>query len=348
VTYPYAADPAQMQGYAQSQQPPVPQPPMAQAPAPQAPPVPQPPQGYAPQQGGYPAQQGAYPVAPPMGYAPQPPNPYGGGYPMQPGYPMAPPMAAAPVTTTTQFAAPTLDSFFSQPSVGGGLSWQFNQQTPVGTRYVGMVARPVNRGDVEYQTAPSPYPNAPAQVLTYKDGRPKELLKVPMLVPIDQRYTEGRAQFYVQGGTRDELARAMAAAGAPEGPPEDGALIVATKASEYRNNFGTMSARIAVEYYRPGPQTDQAALSMGITPSKAHEVPAGAAPAAAPAPAPAPQQLAPPAPQHVAAQVPPVQPQQAPQQAAPPAQPPAPGPAPTGLDPQQQQVLAGLLGQQQG
>jgi hypothetical protein len=264
---------------------------------------------------------------------------------------MAPPMGAAPVTTTTQFAPPTLDSFFSQPSVGGGLSWQFGQQTPVGTRYVGMVARPVNKGDVDYQRGPSSMPGQPGPILTYADGRAKELMKVPMLVAPDQRFTEGRAQFYVQGATRDELTRAMAAAGAPEGPPEDGALIVATKASEYRNNFGTMSARIAVEYHRPGPQTDQAALSMGITPSKAHEVPAGAAPAAPPAapPAPAPQQ----APQ---AQVPapqyPGQPQpgypapQAQAPAAPPAQPPAPGPAPTGLTPEQQAQLAGLLNQQ--
>lgn len=330
MTYPYAADPAQMQGYAQPQQQQYAAPPVPQAPAQQAPPqppVPQPPapQGFPQQQGGYPAQQGGYPVGPPQGYA-APPNPY--GYPQQPGYPMAPPAPPA-----QQFAPPSLDSFFGQPSVGWGPSWQFNQQTPIGTTYAGVVARAITKADVEHQTGKAQFPGMPAPILTYADGRPKEVMKVPMLVQADQRFTEGRAVFYVQGSTRDELARAMQAAGAPEGPPEAGAVIQVSKASEYRNAFGTMSARLAITYQRPN----------GVAPAQP--------PAAAPAPAP--QQVAPPpapAPQVQAAPAPAPQapaPQQAPQQAAPPAQPPAPGPAPTGLDPAQQQVLAGLLGQQQ-
>ena len=303
-----------MQGYAQPQQPPAPQQPQQFAPQPT---VPQPP---APQ--GFPMQQGAYPVAPPQGYAP-PQQPY--GYPpAQMGYPMAPP-APQP-----QFAAPTLESFFGQPTVGWGPSWQFNQTTAIGTTYVGVVARAIGTGDIENQTGKPQFPGQPAPIQTYADGRPKQVMKVPMLVQPDMRFTEGRAVFFVQGTTRDELARAMSAAGAPEGPPEAGATIQVTKASEYRNSYGTMSARLAITYTRPN----------------------GAAPVQPPA-APAPQQQAPVqqyAPQAQAPQQAPVQqyapPQQAPQQAAPPAQPPAPGPAPTGLDAAQQQVLAGLLGQQ--
>lgn len=238
-------DPAAFAAFMQAQG----QAPAAPAPAAQYPAyAPQVPQGYAPAPG--------YAPQMPQGYAPQAPQP----------------VSAAPVNAS-------LEDFFSQPSSGWGPSWSFKGK-PIGTSYVGMVGRPVTNSDISQQTAPNS--NTP---LFYKDGRPMLVMKVAMTVQVDQTYPEGKAQWYVQGQARDELARAMAEAGAPAGPPEVGALIALTFSGERPNNFGTMSKQYTVRYQRPE----------GAAPA-APVAPVAAAPAAPVAPAQPQAPVAPPAP----------------------------------------------------
>lgn len=201
-------------------------------------------------------------------------------------------------------AAGSLDEFFNQPSVGGGPALKFE----VGSVHVGIVARAVTNADIQQQTNPSN-----GQPAFYKDGRPKWVMRVPLQVQASATHPDGQAQWYVAGGARDELVRAMAEAGAPAGPPEAGAAI-----------------RIECTGTRPAGQ--------GMNPAKVYKVVyrrpegASAAPAATPA-APVAEVAAP-----VAAAPAPVSTPAA--QATPPA---APQP-PTDLDPAQQELLRSLGG----
>ena len=115
----------------------------------------------------------------------------------------------------------TVSDFFGQPSSGGGPSFKFNQR-PIGTRYSGIVARRITNADIRSQTDPN------GLALTYRDGRPKLVMVVPMLTEPGPEFPEGTASWWVKGQARDELVRAMAEAGAPEGPPEEGAAIEVT------------------------------------------------------------------------------------------------------------------------
>lgn len=240
-----------------------------------------------PQQPGYPAQPG-YPQQPAM-----PQYPVGYGYP--------PPPAPAPV------APGTLDTFYSQPSAGGGPSFKFmdaNRQPMIGKSYSGIVARTVTDGDVRPQTDNAGKPQ------TYKDGRQKYVLVVPMTVAASQEFPEGVASWWCKGQARDELARAMAEAGAPTGPPEAGAAISVTLTGTRPVPGYNPQYLYRIEYRRP----------TGAPPAPAQ---------AAPAPAPAPAQAAP-APAPVPAQAAPVQPMQ----------------APPGMTPDQQKLLAQLTASQ--
>lgn len=157
----------------------------------------------------YPPQQ--YPQYPPPqpAYPPQPQYPPSGQWAQ---YPPQPPMPAA--------VSGSLDEFFDQPGGGSGASWKFKDK-PMGTTYSGIVARPIGSGDVRQQTGPT-------GPVFFKDGRPKFVMIVPMIVQPTQEYPEGTAAWWVKGQARDELVRAMAEAGAPEGPPEAGAAIQVT------------------------------------------------------------------------------------------------------------------------
>jgi hypothetical protein len=92
----------------------------------------------------------------------------------------------------------------------------------MGTTYVGIVARAITDADVRQATNQQNVPQ------TYRDGRPKFIMVVPMLVQGSAEFPEGLAGWWVKGQARDELVRAMAEAGAPAGPPEAGALIQCT------------------------------------------------------------------------------------------------------------------------
>lgn len=192
---------------------------------PQQPSYPQapPPQGY-PQ---YPQQQPGYPQQPPQGYPQQQP-----GYPQQP----QPPLAAG-----------SLDAFWSQPSVGGGAAWSFDPTQGGQLQHIGVVARAITNADIQQQTNRSN--NQPA---TWRDGRPKFVMKVPMLCNASQKHPDGTAQWWVSGQARDELVRAMKDVGAPEGPPEQGALITVTKTGTRPSGPGMNPASIySVVYQRP-------------------------------------------------------------------------------------------------
>lgn len=233
----------------------------------------------------------------------------------QPGYPVAPqgfpqpqmPQGYAPQAPAQPLANGTLDDFFSQPSAGWGPAWSFKDK-PIGHGYVGIVARGVTNGDITQQTTPGSNP----QPLFYKDGRPKLVMKVAMSVQPDQTYVEGKAQWYVQGQGRDELARAMAEVGAPAGPPEVGAVISVTLSGKSDNTFGTKTNQFTVRYQRP-----EGAAATPV-PAPVAEVPAPAAP--------------------VAPQVP----------AAPVAPPAPPAPAANGLPADKAALLAQLTGQSAG
>lgn len=154
-------------------------------------------------------------------------------YPQQPQYPQYPqhqvPPAAYPAyPQQPQYAPPspppaqgTLSTFFDQPSAANK-SWVFKDR-PIGTTYSGIVARAVTSADIRQQTDPTT-----GRGQTYRDGRPKFVMIVPMLVQPSPEYPEGQASWWVNTTARDELNRAMAEAGAPEGPPEAGAAITVT------------------------------------------------------------------------------------------------------------------------
>lgn len=200
---------------------------------PMMPQFPQQPQQY-PTQPAYPVQP-QYPAQQfPQQYAPAPayPQQYG-----QPQYPAAPPAQPLPQGT--------LDGFYGQPSSGGGAALKFNGK-PVGTSYAGIVARPITDADVRAQT------NNMGQVQTYRDGRPKLVMVVPLQVQPSQEHPEGVATWWVKGQARDELARAMAEAGAPAGPPEAGAAIRITLVGQRPVPNMNPANQYRVEYIRPG------------------------------------------------------------------------------------------------
>jgi hypothetical protein len=195
----------------------------------------QPYQPQFPQAPGYPQQQVPQPqYAPPQQFAPQQfaPQPY-------------PQQYAAP-----QFQAPmppavtgTLDDFYNQPSTGGGKSLAFEA---VGTSYIGIVTRAVGNGDIQQQTDTQGRPQ------TYRDGRPKFVMRVPLQLQPSPQYPDGLAQWYVKGAARDELVRAMAEAGAPEGPPEAGAVLQITFTGTRASGPGMNPTKLfQVVYRRP-------------------------------------------------------------------------------------------------
>lgn len=266
---------------------------------------------YAPQypaQPGYPPpapeQQYAPPAAPPQQYAPPaaPAAPaYPPQYPAQPGYPPQPPAygyppQAPPAPPVPAGPPPSLDGFYSQPAVGWGKAWSWKDK-PLGTTYAGIVARPLTDADVEQQTTTGA--NGMRIPQTYRDNRPVLVMKIPMRVQPSPEHPEGQALWYCQGQARDELGRAMAEAGAPEGPPEAGAVIVVAAVSERRNTYGTMSKQFKIQYQRPhgaAPITPAAPVQQAPAPVAQPAPPQAGIPAAAPPP-PAPAQApVPPAP----------------------------------------------------
>ncbi|RGC68442.1 hypothetical protein C5N14_13730 [Micromonospora sp. MW-13] len=278
--------------------------------------------------------QPAYPVQPAYAQPQGPANPYANPYGVAPGAQQAPAVYGGPQQFPAGPATPpppagTLDGFFGQPSAGGGAAWKFNGK-PIGTSYAGIVARPVTNADVRHQT------NNAGQVQTYRDGRPKLVMVVPMQVQPSAEHPEGVATWWVKGQARDELARAMAEAGAPAGAPEAGAAIRVTLVGQRPVPNMNPANQYRVEYIRPSGAAPAPAPAYPVGRPQEEWVPEQA-PAAQPMPQPIPQQQVPvaqPMPQPVAVQ-------QAPQQVAE-----QPAAAPAGFNPEQAALFAKLTGQQ--
>lgn len=309
-------------------------------------------------------QQPYYPQAPQQGYPQQPPAPQFPQAPVQQGYPAPPPQQfpaqaypAAPYGAPQQPPAQplvtgNLDDFYNQPSAGGGpsLSWtdkQSNQPKPIGTQYVGIVARDVTNADVQQQT--DFRTQAP---LFYKDGRPKFAMKVPLKLQPSPEFPDGEASWFVKGQARDELVRAMSEAGCT-GSPKAGAVISVTLVARRNTGAGMNPANVVQVVYQPpqggsapqapapqqqtapaeqpSPYLQQAAQEVAQIPNPVQQAYAQQYQQVAPE-QPAPQQYAQP---------------QAPQQQAfaPPAQQQAPAPQPpSDLSAEQQALLARLTG----
>lgn len=314
----------------------------------------------------YPAQypqqpaQSQYPQQPQQGYPVQPaypPQPYpqqpAPQYPAQPGYPQgyAQPQYAPPAAPAVPLPAVSLDDYWQQPSSSGGPSWKFkdNVGNPmIGKVNEGFVARTVTDSDVRPQTDKYGVPQ------TYRDGRPKSVMVVPMLVQPSQEFPDGQAGWWVKGQARDELARAMAEAGAPAGAPEAGAYIRCQLVNVRPIPNMSPAFQYRVDYTRPqgSPPTPPALQPVQAQPvqqpamQQAPAHPAQTAPVmttATGAPVVHQQQVPPPPmPQPVQQQAPAPQPAQ--QTVAVPAA--APAAAPAGLSQDQQALLARLTGQQ--
>lgn len=282
-----------------------------------------------PQQPGYPQQQGYAPA--PAPYAP----------PQQPGYP--PQAYAQPQYTAPQAPPPLpsvgLDEYWEQPSSAGGPSLKFKDAagTPlIGKSYEGFVARAITNGDIRPQT------DKHGQPQYYRDGRPKSVMVVPLILQPSAEFPDGQAGWWVKGQARDDLVRAMAEVGAPTGAPEAAAWVRITLVGVRPIPNMSPAFQYRVEYARPGN----------------------------PAPAPQPIQ-APPAPQQMAAPVvstaagqpavyqqpvpqyappvPPAAPQPVPQAAPQPVAQAAPPAAPaTGFTAEQQELFARLTGTSAG
>ena len=194
-----------------------------QQPVPGFPPAPQPQQQPS---NAYPPQGGYQP-----GWQQQ-------GYPQ--GYPQAVQQPPQPAPPAQSFS---LDQFFDQPNTASGPSLTKNGQ--VGYAWVGVVARDVTDGDVQQQTKHPSQGGGPAY---NRDGSPQ----LTMLVPLEQvareqdgqlyaspEHPEAKATLYVQGGLRQEYARARTEAGCPPGPPRKGEVVFLKLRGKLPTNGGS-------------------------------------------------------------------------------------------------------------
>lgn len=303
-------------------------------PPPGQPQQPYPPQGYP--QPGYPAQP-PY-GAPQSGYAPPPGQFYG-----QPNY-------GQPVEPVAPLVQGTLADYYAQPSGGEGGGLKFPNP---GDWHIAIVSRELRDEDTEQQTDMNT-----KQPRFNKQNKPVLTLKVPVNVVPSQAHPDGKARWYVSGSARDDLGRAMAAMGAPPGPPEAGSAVYAqfkgkVKAGQFmRNDWDvrywrpTEAVAVAQQYGIEYPELGAAMAQVlqVAQPAPVVQQPARVAPPVQQAPAPVPppvaQQVAPPVQQ---AQAPPPPQVQQPPATAMTVTPPAPG-NPEFVDPAKQAVYAQLTG----
>lgn len=305
---------------------------------------------------GQPAVQQPYPPQPQV-QQPYPPQQYQQPYTAQYGQPAQP---------QQPLADGSIDAFYSQPNLGGGpgISWKGK---PDGFTVQGVVPRDVGDGDVSQEVG-APGTAQAGVPQTFRDGRPKFVMAVPLQLPPSAEYPDGEARLYVRGQLKEELVRAMAEAQVPERTPKAGATITVTLVQR-KQGRGTIPQNIFAVVYTPAGQ--QAPAVQQPVQQQQYQQPypqqAYAPPVQQPYP---PQQVQQPYPQQAqqpVAQAAPPQVQQAPtagasspvpevaqqaqqqaaqapvQQVPPPA---APQP-PQGLTPEQQQLLAQMQQAQQ-
>jgi hypothetical protein len=220
---------------------------------------------------------------PQFGAPVQQPMPAQSGYPAQ-QYGQVP-LAQQLPTPQQPLASGTLDDFFDQPTVGGGQALKFDT---LGRAYDVTVSRPITKADIQQQTDTRGIPQF------FRDGRAKFQMIVPCVLP-----DGSAASWYVKGATREKLAAAMSAAGAPAGPPEAGARMRLTYAADVPTGAGFNPRKdIDVQYARPNgalpvdsPQaaanvvTEQVAQQFTQAPPAPVNVPPGGQQSYAPAPA---------------------------------------------------------------
>jgi hypothetical protein len=225
---------------------------------------PYPSQPYQPQQG-YPAQQPSYASQPGYPAQPQYQQPVQqGGFP--PGTFQQPP-PAQPVQPGPAVAPPSLREFMNQPA-GGGNSLSFMQ---VGTRYSGTVIRTVTGADVDFAYDMQDR----TKISKFNDGREKLILKVPIL--LDQpnaQYPDGTAIWVLKSNDRNELMRAMEAAGAQSDPelgffrPQAGDWLSVTYTHDQPSRNGMNPRKVKAVEYRVGngvpPQMPQAQVPQPV------------------------------------------------------------------------------------
>ena len=220
----------------------------------------------------------SYPYGPPpqQGWGPPPQQPQPGGWgapppPQQNGWGQPPAQQwGAPPQQAPELPDPvqgSLADFFSQPSTGGGAALKFPQN---GSAHFGIVNRQITDADTEQQTGIGANANVGQ---TFKDGRPKLVLKVPLNVAPSQDHTDGKARLYANPGVRDQLVAAVAASGAPiithpSGVqyylPEPGSGIYIQKTGTRPTGPGMNAANVfTVQYFRPE-QARQLAAQYGI------------------------------------------------------------------------------------
>lgn len=201
---------------------------------------------YPPQQPAYPPQQPPPPqYAPPQQQYFQPPPQQ--QYQVPPGYGMLP---QGPPPPQQEQVRGTLQGFMDQPSSGNN-SLTF---MALGTRYIGTVIRSVTDADIQPQTD-----MITGAVGTYSDGRVKLVMKIPLMVQPSAQFPDGTATWYVKGHDRDELTRAMEAAGVETDPatgrlfpPRAGDMIDVTYVSDRPGKRGMNPTKVKRVAYTKG------------------------------------------------------------------------------------------------
>lgn len=202
----------------------------------------------------------------------------------------------AAVQPAPQLARGTLEDFYNQPTGGSApsITSKFFNKRAMGSWLQLEVTRDVTNADVRQQTTPQGQPQ------TFRDGRPKFVLVVPVKVTGSSdgthvaEFPDGEGSVWVKGTLADELRRAMTAAGDPSGYPKGGAQIVMQSAGEKASRTPGFSATklYALQYAGPvGVAAEQyanqaaATVTTATLPHPNEMVANPTAPAAAPAPA---------------------------------------------------------------
>jgi hypothetical protein len=150
----------------------------------------------------------------------------------------------------------SLDAFARQRGNSGpAFSWK---GAAPGKTYEGFVSRGLVDDDVRHQT------NDKGDPQNNKDGSPKWVMIVPMLVSKSTEFPDGFASWWIHGQAKDELSRAMSAAGAASTVPEAGAFIRVTFTGQKLLSNGWRANQFRVEYQRP--EGDAAALVSAVEP----------------------------------------------------------------------------------
>ena len=163
-----------------------------------------------------------------------------------------PELQHVPHAPAQPLARGTVADFYAQSARAGGPGLQF----PVlGTSYSGIIACDVTNADVKQQTD-----FQAKQPALYRDGRPKLVLVLPIQLSTgpSPEFPAGVAEYWVKGADRDELIRAMLAAGVQPGEdglswPKGGDAITITYTTDKLGRAGMNPTKVkAIQYTKGG------------------------------------------------------------------------------------------------